>query len=190
MGALGYAGSAMQVGGTVVNAEGDAAQTKSSINYYKYLSAVSSGNAGIAEAAGKAESEQIGASAFQQEGKLEMRNRATIGAQTAALAAGGAGTGSKTAEQVVSDTINKTSLDEQVLRYNTGLGIKNASMNAAGQAFNYRSQGAGYDMAAANAKVAGEYKMWSTILGGASSTMMSASMMQNQQMGTMLMAMG
>ena len=89
------------------------------------------------------------------------------------LLATGAGVGSKTAEQVVSDTINKAEMDEEVLRYNTDLKMKNVLLKSKAEAMNYRAQAGAYEVAADNAKSASKWKAASTILGGASSTAMA-----------------
>lgn len=156
-------------GGTLLGAYGDIQQGKAESKYYKYLASVSNENAKLAEASGQAEIAQLGQSEFQGMQHLVTRKGETIGAQKAALATG-AGVGSKTAEQIVSDTINKTEMDEEVLRYNTDLKMKNVLLKSKGEAMNYRAQAGGYEVAAANAKTASKWKAATTILGGASST--------------------
>ena len=159
-------------GGSILSAYGDIQQGKSESKYYKYLAAISNENANLTEAAGQAEMAQLGTSEFQTMQQLVTRKSETIGAQKAALATG-AGVGSKTAEQIVSDTINKTEMDEEVLRYNTDLKMKNVLLKSKGEAMNYRAQAGGYEIAADNAKTASKWKAASTIIGGASSTAMA-----------------
>lgn len=159
----------LNVAGGTITAIGEAKEGASTSKYYKYLAAINRENAVLSEAAGKGETSQLGQSEFQGMQQLVTRKGETIGAQKAALATG-AGVGSKTAEQIVSDTINKTEMDEEVLRYNTDLKMKNVLLKSKGEAMNYRAQAGGYDLAAKNAKSAAKWKMWSTILGTAAST--------------------
>ena len=168
---MGAAAIPIMVGSSLLGAYGDIQQGKSESKYYKYMASVSRENANLAEASGKAESYQVGTSAFQAMQELGDRKRGTIGAQKAALATG-AGVGSKTAEQIVSDTVNKTEMDEQVLRYNTDLKTNSIMLKAKGEALNYRAQAGGYELAADNAKSASKWKAASTLLGGASSVAM------------------
>lgn len=166
---MGAAAIGASVLGTGLGVMGDLESAKATSKYYNYLSAISMQNANLVEAAGKAESAQLGTEAFGQMQQLGERKSQTIGAQKAALSTG-AGVGSKTAEQIVSDTYNKFNMDEEVLRYNTDLKIKNVQNKARGEAMGYRSQAGAYELAAKNAKTEGKWKAASTILGGASST--------------------
>ena len=159
-------------GGTILSAYGDIQQGKAESKYYKYMAAISNENAKLAESSGQAEIAQLGQSEFQGMQQLVTRKGETIGAQKAALATG-AGVGSKTAEQIVSDTINKAEMDEEVLRYNTDLRMKNALLKSKGEAMNHRAQAGAYEVVADNAKSASKWKAASTILGGASSTAMA-----------------
>lgn len=159
-------------GGTILSAYGDIQQSKSESKYYKYLADISNENAKLSEASGKAEISQLGTSEFQAMQQIVSRKGEIIGAQKSALATG-AGVGSKTAEQVVSDTINKVEMDEEVLRYNTDLKMKNVLLKSKGEAMNYRAQAGAYEVAADNAKTASKWNVSSTILGGAASTAMA-----------------
>ena len=169
---MGAAAVGAQAGATLLGAYGQIQQGKADSKYYKYMAAVSRENAKLAEASGKAEIYQLGSAEFQNMQQLESRKRETIGSQKAALATG-AGMGSKTAEQIVSDTVNKTEMDEQVLRYNTDLRMKNTLLKSKTEAMNYEAQAGGYDVAAKNARSASKWNAASTILGGATSTAMA-----------------
>jgi hypothetical protein len=123
--------------------------------YYKYLAGTSRLNIGLVEAQAKSDSEQVGAQQMDEVRAINERGRETVGAQKAALVSG-AGVGSKTAEQIVSDTVSKTNLDEMALRYNADVKIKNIRIGAKGEAFNLENQAQGYEMAGRNAEVAGQ----------------------------------
>ena len=140
---------------------------KASKNYYDYLAGTSKSNAMLARTAGEVEAKSIGAQEMQQVGQIHEQGREVVGAQKAALASGGAGVGSKTGEQLVSDTLTKVDLDEQALRYNADLRMKNARIGAESQALNEESQAYGYKIAGRNAKKAGTIGAYTSLLSGA-----------------------
>lgn len=138
-------------------------------NYYSYLAGTARQNAELAKASGEAEAKTVGAQEAQQLGALHEQGRDVVGAQKVALAAGGAGIGSKTAEQLVADTETKVNLDEQALRYNADLKMKNLRLNAQSAATNLENEAAGYRLAGRNAAKSANIGAFSTILGAGGS---------------------
>jgi hypothetical protein len=157
---------AMGAGGAV-SAYGAISGGNASNDYYKYLSGISAQNAELAKASGEMETYNLGTQEEQGVKNIWNKERGTVGAQTTALAAGGAGVGSKTAEQLVSNTANMANMDEMALRYNADLKMKNARLGAQNQALNYESQAAGYNAAGSNAQHAAMLSAMGSILGGA-----------------------
>jgi hypothetical protein len=133
--------------------------------YNQYLAGVSRMNADLARASGESQARTVGAQTAEQVGQIHERGRDVVGAQKVALAAGGAGVGSKTAEQLVSDTLTKTNLDEMAIRYNADLKMKNLRLQAESTAMNEENKAEGYEMAGKNAKKAAKWKAFSTVLG-------------------------
>ena len=123
--------------------------------YYKYLAGTSRLNIGLVEAQAKSDSEQVGAQEMDEVRAINERGRETVGAQKVALVSG-AGVGSKTGEQLVADTANKTNLDEMALRYNADVKMKNIRIGAEGESFNLENQAQGYEMAGRNAQISGQ----------------------------------
>jgi hypothetical protein len=166
---MGAAGIILQAAGAASSAQAELQQGKDTKNYYSYLAGTSKINADLARAAGVSESQSVGAEENQQVQQINEQGRAVVGAQKVALASGGAGVGSKTAEQLVSDTANKVNLDEMALRYNADLKMKNIKLKADTEALNYESQATGYKIAGDQAKRASKSAAWNTILGAGSS---------------------
>ena len=133
-------------------------------NYYSYLAGTARNNAALERATGESNVREIGAQEMQQVKGVNEQGRDVVGAQKVALASGGAGVGSKTAEQLVSDTMTKTNLDEMALRYNADVKMKNARLRAEGAAMNDESQAVGYKMAGRNAAKAGNLNAFSSLL--------------------------
>lgn len=132
--------------------------------YYSNLADTSRQNASLALAAGESNKKAVGYQESQEERRLGMGLRETVGAQTAGLATG-AGVGSKTAEQVVSDTLNKGNLDEIALRYNSALKQHSIDVAAKGEAYSDLNQAGQLQLASENAMTAAKIGMVGTILG-------------------------
>jgi len=154
--------------GGLLSAYGANQSGKSESKYYNYLAGLSEQNAKLSEAKGESDIHAVGAQEFQGVKDIHTKERETIGSQKASLVSG-AGVGSKTAEQIVSDTETKTNLDEMALRYNADTEMKNIKIGADTEAFNYRTQAAGYKVAGKNAKAASKLQAMSSILGGGTS---------------------
>jgi hypothetical protein len=153
------------VAGGVMSAYGGAQAAKSTSDYYGYLAGNARINARLAAAKADSDRRSIGYQEGQQERQLGEKVRATIGAQKAALAAGGAGVGSKTAEQIVSDTMDRGNLDEEALRYNADAKGKAAQMGSDVSSMNFRTEAYGDQMSGAAALGAEKFSRASTILG-------------------------
>ena len=160
---------AIMAAGAVVNTVGQMSSANAEAKYYKYLSATAKQNADLTTAAGAATVKQEGTQEFSEMQQLGEKERGVIGEQKTALATG-AGIGSRTAQQLISNTEDKAALDQAALRYNTDVKMKNATMGAAAGAFNYQTQATGYEASAKNVQAAAPWNAASTILGSAAST--------------------
>lgn len=171
--AIPIAMGAQAIGG-VQGAFGEIGAAKDQKNYYNYLAATSMTNARLARIGADVEAKGVGEQAFQQVGQLHEQGRDIAGSQKVALASGGAGVGSKTAEQITSDTADKVNLDEQALRYNADLRMKNIRLAAEGVAMNEENQARGYKLAGKNAVRSARIKAFSSLLSTAGQTAMTA----------------
>ena len=155
--------------GSAVKGYGEAKSARAESKYYSYLSSTATENARLAREAGAEEVRQVGAQQYQAVGQIGTAKRELQGAQRAALVSG-AGVGSKTAEQIASDTETKSQLDEMALRYNADLKMKNIRTSSEATAKNYEAEAAADRAAARNAKRTAGLGIASSILGTASST--------------------
>ena len=134
-------------------------------DYYNYLAGNAKTNAKLAEMAGAAESESLGMAAYEQYKGLREGQRRTIGAQKVALAAGGAGLSSKTAEQLIGETVERGAMDEAALEYNAEMKRRSIQIGTESQRMNLLGQAGGYGMAGSQAAQAARIGQFSTILG-------------------------
>ena len=162
---MGAAAIPLMAAGGLASAEGAINSGNAEKNYYSYLAGTANQNAALSLAAGESEARTVGAEEFQQERSLNNQGRAVAGAQRVALASGGAGVGSKTAEQLSADTSSKMALDEQALRYNADVKMKNVLIRGQMGAINDENAAAGYGMAGNNAVSTARTNAFSTILG-------------------------
>lgn len=158
----------MSLAGAGLSAYEQGEAGKATANYYNYLAGTSEINAGLTQARSEAERIQIGQESNLQEQHLASRISQTVGAQRAALATG-AGASSRTAQDVITDTLDKGSLDEMALRTNSDIRSRNAELAGRIGAFNYGNQAAGYRMAGVTAVNAARMGQVSSLLGGAGS---------------------
>ena len=172
---MGAAAIPLMIAGGAMSASAQLQAGKDQNNYYQYLSGVSNINAGLSRAAGESATRTVGAQEMQQVGKLHEQGREVVGAQKVALAAGGAGVGSKTGEQIASDTATKVNLDEMALRYNADLKMKDIRLGAEADAMNEENKAAGYKLAGKQAKRAAGVNAFNTILGTGSQVALTRS---------------
>lgn len=158
-----------QVGGGLYSAYAQGEAGKSQQAYYNYLSSGAKLNAGLAEAGITANREAIGGAEADADRKLHNNINATVASQKAALAAGGAGVGSRTGQELIADTENKGNLDEQALRYNADLKAKAATVSGETAALGFETQAVGDTVTGENALAAAKAGQISTVLGTAGS---------------------
>lgn len=168
MGAAGLASGGLTMAGAGVSAYGQGITGKAQANYLDYLSSTASQNAGLAKAEGQSQGYAINEQALVAQRGLTSKIQQTVGAQVAGSVSG-AGASSRTAQDIVRDTMNKGELDQEALDYNTNIKARNANISSQMQAFNYQGQAAGYAAGAGNAIAASKIGQVSSILGGASS---------------------
>lgn len=164
MGAAAMGAGALTAAGGLYSAYQQGQEGKAQAAYYSYLGHTANTNAGLALAAGQAESDNVGAERFAQEKALSRRVQETVGAQKAALAAGGAGASSRTAQDIISDTLESGSLDEQALQLNSDMRIKSIMIGAESRAADFRNQAGGYDIAGGNARAISRSRQTGTLL--------------------------
>ena len=154
------------VGGTALSMYGQSQSAKSQSAYYNYLAGTSTMNAGLTKAAGEANARAVGIEASDQMRRVTTGVRQTIGAQKAAIA-GGVGLSSRSAQDIIKDTLDKGNRDEQAINMNAALKAKSIFAGADMQSFNDMNQAGGYDISGANVRNALPYSEASTLLGGA-----------------------
>lgn len=147
-------------------AQGQAGKAQS--NYYNYLSDTAKLNAGLATSEAQEERRQIGTQEAKEQVGLTNRISATVGAQKASVVTGVGGS-SRSAQDIIGDTLNKGNLDEMALRLNADIRTKNSDINAQSSIMNFGTQGAGYRMAGKNAIDASRMNQASSLLQGANS---------------------
>ena len=162
-----------QAAGGLFSAYAKGQQGNATQSYYNYLSAGASQNAALATAGVTANREAIGAAEGDHDRLLHNKIDATVASQKAALAAGGAGVGSRTGQELVANTENQGNLDEQAIRYNADMRAKAATVSGETQALGYETAAAG-DVASGNVAMgAANAGQMSTILGSAGSVAQS-----------------
>lgn len=165
---MGAAAIPLIVAGGAYSAYQQGQAGKAQASYYSYLGKTAQANAGIAIAKGEATRRAIGAQEFDEQQRLSRGIRQTVANQKAAMV-NGVGATSRSAQDIVSDTLTKGNLDEMALRYNADLRARNAMIGADAEAFNYESQAGGYSVAGKNAIAGAKAGQISTLLGTAGS---------------------
>ncbi len=156
------------VAGGALSAEEEGAAGKATQNYYNYLSSTALLNAGLSTAEGTAAKAQIGAQENQEQIGLTNRVNTTIGAEKTAVV-NGVGGSSRSAQQIIGDTLNKGNLDEMALRLNASFAAKKADITAQTGAMNATSQAAGFNIAGINARGAATAQQTNSMIGAAGS---------------------
>lgn len=160
--------AALVAGGSVMSAVGQGESAKATAGYYGYLGSQANANANLAQARAKADTKNISMEAGQQEYGLTRRVNQAVGTQKASLVSG-AGASSRTAQDIIKDTLETGNRDEMALRWNADQRSRMTQIGADTQAMNYRGQAAGYGMAGRNTMIASRFGQASTLLGGAGS---------------------
>lgn len=108
------------------------------------------------------------------QGKRQAESSAqALASQKAAMAAMGMDPSSVTAADITMDTVNKTKLDENLIRYNADVKSWETETAAANDNWALQTQSDQYRIAAKNAKTARNINVFSTLLGGAAQTGMA-----------------
>jgi len=141
---------------------------KAQSSYYNYLSDTAKINEGLSSSEALSQREEIGAEENQKQIALTNRVNETVGAQKAAMVSG-VGASSRSAQDIIGDTLNKGDLDEMALRLNADMAGKNAEISARAGAMNYGAQASGYQIAGINARGISTANQTSSLLGSAGS---------------------
>lgn len=165
MGAAAAAGGLSAAGGIYsAVAQGQAGRAQE--GYYSYLADTARTNAGLSEKISQAERQNLGRAAGAAQLSLRKRIDATIGAQRAAVV-NGVGSGSRSAQKIIKDTINEGNLDEMALRLNIDTRSRSAEIAGIMGRSNALSEATGYNMAGRNARTAARYGQVGSLLGAA-----------------------
>lgn len=154
-----------QVAGGAVSAWAQGQEGKAAASYYGLLASTAKTNTILNSAAAASKDSEVSAQEGMDSRRVAESVRSTIATARAANAAGGAGAGSKTAEQVVSDSLTRGDLDQQALRYNSDIKRKGIDTNAAFGNINLNAEAAGDEISGKNAMTASRVNQLSTILG-------------------------
>lgn len=158
-----------QVGGGLYSAYAQGEEGKAEGAYYNYLAGGAKRNAALAEAGITANRQAIGGAEADADRRLHNNINATVASQKAALAAGGAGVGSRTGQELIADTENKGNLDEQALRYNADLKAKAATISGETSALGFETEAEGDLASGLNARAKSKAGQIATVLGTAGS---------------------
>ncbi|MFA5350257.1 MAG: hypothetical protein WC357_02865 [Candidatus Omnitrophota bacterium] len=150
-----------------VTAYGQYQSGKSQDKYYKYLADQNEIEAQAAEKTAEQQSTIAQNEAAQKAKELKGDVRRAKGSQRAAMAS--AGIYGVTADDIISDTINKAKLDAANIRYNADVQSWAANKEAAEKGWALRNQATLFRAAGKQARQAAAINMTGTILGTASS---------------------
>jgi len=142
-------------------------------DYYDYLAQNSRAEGDAVMKVGQKQSELIQDSAKFKGTAQKKKAAQVLSSQRAAMAANGIDLSSVTAQDIVSDTMSKTSLDELAIKYNADMNSWSTMQDSKYKKWSATSQGNQYEMAGANARSAGNRSAFSTLIGTASSMAMS-----------------
>ena len=166
---MGAAALGLSVAGAAYSAYSQQLAGKVSQSYYNYLSSNANANASIAQSGITANRMSIGAAEADSQRRLTNNINATAASQKAALAAGGAGAGSRTAQDIIGNTEMQGNLDEMALRYNADMKAKAATIQGTAQGFGFKTQALGDTLSGSIARSTANAGAASTIIGGAGS---------------------
>lgn len=142
-------------------------QAQSQARYYEAVAEQKKQEGEIAIKRGETQSNLVQDSA-KAEGKRQAMNAAEISAsQKAALAANGVNLDSGSAQDIVSNTANKSRMDEIAIRYNADVKSWSATEDAKFQKWDSLNQANQNLFAAKNARAAGKQSAFNTLLGTA-----------------------
>jgi hypothetical protein len=158
--------AAVMIGGGLVQAYGQQQEAKSQANYYGYLASTARQNADLAGAAGEANARAVSLEEADQMQRSGQATRQMIGEQKAAMVTG-VGAGSRSAQDIVSDTLTKGGQDAATIRLNAELKRKSIFMQSGMEQFNLQNQAGGYGIAGSNVRAALPWQQASTLLGSA-----------------------
>lgn len=141
---------------------------KAQAGYYGYLADTAKTNAGLAKSEAISKERDIGAQANQEQVNLTNRVNETIGAQKTAMVSG-VGASSRSAQDIIGDTLDKGNLDEMALRLNTSMASRNVEITAKSRGLNFGNEASGDLLAGGNALNAARMGQVSSLLSGAGS---------------------
>jgi len=160
-------GIGFMVASTAVSAYGQYQAGIAQDRYYKYLAMQNEEEAKVALRTGEERTTIAQNEAAKKAQELKGIVATTEGTQKAAMAA--MGIAGVSAEDILSDTVNKAKLDEANIRYNADITSWMAQKEARETAWSLRNQSTLFRYAGRAARSAAMINMTSTLLGGASS---------------------
>jgi hypothetical protein len=159
--------AAMQVAGTVGSAVGAAGEGKAQQSYYNYLAAQNEAQTVNVTKAADTNVGLVSGAAAREDVNLSRDVAVTEGAQRAASSASGVWGGSKTREDIATDTANKAALDRAAIRTNADLQSQKITTEAANETAALRNQAGSFRMAGENARRTGNINATTSVLNGA-----------------------
>lgn len=158
----------LQVAGGLFSAGQVGAAGAAQQKYFDYLGDTALQNAALARTTADARNKALNTEAGLQEKNLADKMAVAEGAQKTAVSMG-AGLASRTAQDVMKDTLDKGNLDELAIRWNTAMKSKAITDEGAMQAFNFENQAAGDKVAGNQAMRAARMNQIASVLGTGSS---------------------
>lgn len=152
-----------------IKAYGEYQQGKSQQKYYSYLAEQNEHEAEAAQKTAEQQTDIFQNEAAQRSKELQGDVRRAKGSQRAAMAA--AGIYGVTADDIISDTINKAKLDAANIRYNADVQSWSANKEAVEKGWALRNQATLFRAAGKQARQTAAINMTSTLLGTASSVL-------------------
>ena len=156
------------VAGGALSAEEEGAAGQAQSNYFGYLADTAKINQDLTGTRATAEKKQIGEQTNREQIDLTNRVAATVGAEKASVVSGVGGS-SRSAQDIIKDTLNKGNLDEMSLRLNAFNRSKNADITAQTGAMNFAAQGAGDRIGGINALGAAKVAQTNSLLSASGS---------------------
>lgn len=158
----------LQVAGGLFSAGQVGAAGAAQQGYFDYLSDTAKSNAGLARTVANTRNKELNVEAGYQEKALSDKLQTTMGAQKAAVSMG-AGLGSRTAQDLIHDTLRKGNFDETAIRWNTAMRSKGILDQGASESANEMTKARGYAAAGDNAMRSARISQIGSILGTGSS---------------------
>lgn len=139
-------------------------EAKAKQNYYNYLASQNEAQATRTIKAGEDQVSAIQTGSLQSQIELDRQSKQLEGRQKAVLARNGVWGNSRTAGDILDDTLTQEERDATALRYNAEVKSWESRTNAKETARALREQASGYRMGGDNARMSGEINRTTSLL--------------------------